>query len=380
MPKPSNQPLNVNDLLSLAQDPSSNTRAALAMKIGQRMEEATQSEREYQLTLDIAYLLARDKQRDVRMAMADGIKTSNHTPMDMLLELAHDADPEVAARILQHSHRIQDEELMAIIQATQQVVRLLAIARRNQVSVQVVGALVERKIHEVCHALLENTGAEIDDKHYHHIADEFYDSDDIMQAFMKRHPIPAKAVKHMVERSTSMSKERIVAKRERQMFEHDEVDPGILEDLDRVMALGNVPNDVKCSELADYFNREGALSPIFLAAILMLGNHRLFMSCMAVRSKMDMKKVADLYTGNYHSFRQFYDMSRLPYGMHRLFWHLKCCVDEIVDMKLQPNSYEFFTTASQMLDIADMECIPYTNRVGYAAAKILMNYFVSKQN
>ncbi len=368
--------LSLQDIARLVQNPSSETRAIVAEKIGNHINQS-KAPNEFQLAIEIAKLLLKDKDSNVRQALSSALKDSTVTPKDIILALANDAQDEVSEPVLQHSPQLSEEDLVLIAKTTERVIRLLAIARRKFVTTRVVGALVERKLEEVSKTLIENPGADFTEDLFKQVAEDFYSSQDIMRAFMSRKPVPVKAVKHMVEVSTSVTKSRITANRDRILVEQENTAQpgGVGDEIRMVISLGNNPTANNAMQIAERFNRSGSLTPIFLSTILLLGNHRLFVACMACRSRVPVEHMEEVYYGDEAGFREFFEKSRLPFGMLKYFRFLRQSIDDVSAQGTKPNSQEFFVAASQRVSQAVDNGIPYANRVGYAAIKMLTDYF-----
>lgn len=374
------QQLSLEDIARLVQNPSSETRTVVAEKLGHHINNG-QSPKEFRLAVEIAYLLMKDKEVTVRTALSHAVKHSAVAPRDMILALAQDTHDEVAEPVLQHSSQLTDDDLMMVIETTQRILRLVAVAKRKYVSTRIVGALVKRKLEEVSKTLVENPGAEVQEDHFRQIAEDFYDSQEIMRSFMQRQPVPVKAVKHMVEVSTAVTKQRILANRDRMLIENENTTEtgSIGDEIKLVIGLGQNPHPHNCMQIAERFNRNGSLTPIFLCTILLLGNHQLFIACMACRSRIDADVMEKFYHGTDADYREFFDKSRLPFGMLKLFKFMRHAIDDCIDHGVEPNTTAFFEAASVKISDAVDVGIPYANRIGYAAIKLLTDYYTAQQ-
>lgn len=368
--------LSLADIARLAQNPSAATRADVAQKIGQQIEADQQRGREFTLAVEIANLLRKDAEQSVRAALADSLRTSEKAPHDLIFALAQDKSDEVASPILEHNTQLTDEDLGLLIQATHQMMRLLAVARRRKVSTAVAGALIDKKIEEISSTLLKNQGADLHKPQFMEIAENHYDSQTVMQGFMERKPVPVEAVKHMVDVSTNVTRHKLMNSRTKAAMEKSgTAESSIYEDINMVIGLGARQDEQACHALAERFNRSGALSPTFLALALMLGNPVLFIACMSCRSRVPYEKMLALYDGDEKEFKDFFQRSHLPYGMLKFFSFLKDSTRALLSVGISPNSMTFYGASKEKVQKAMEEKIPYADRVGLSAIELLEDFF-----
>ncbi len=110
---------------------------------------------------DILRRLAEDQAVEVRRIVAQEVKSSDFIPADVARTLANDIDEGVCCPVLEESPLLQDEDLIAIIQAHVCKPALTAIARREIVSEDVSGKIADTMDPTAVAALLENVNAQI---------------------------------------------------------------------------------------------------------------------------------------------------------------------------------------------------------------------------
>ncbi len=150
------------DLRALSRDPAPQVRAELAGKVAQSLQSQSLRLFEIDIAVDILRMLARDLEVQVRRAVALSLCHSGTAPHDVMLRLAEDV-ADVAMPVLQFSKLLTDEELIQIAEHAEEVLKLVAIAKREQVSAVVSSALVNSCDEKVIHVLFKNPGATIDD-------------------------------------------------------------------------------------------------------------------------------------------------------------------------------------------------------------------------
>ena len=152
-------PQSLLNLLEMARDRSSASRARIMETIGEFVVDGgpAPSERELELATDILRQLLREAEMSVRRKLAERLATEPAAPAALLVQLANDA-AEVARPVLLESFVLRDADLLEIIEH-QTLQHRLAISMRRQVSEEVTASLVEAGETEVARALLDNPGA-----------------------------------------------------------------------------------------------------------------------------------------------------------------------------------------------------------------------------
>src|SRR5262249_5304439 len=108
--------LSQTDVKKLLADPSPDTRAATAHKVGRVFGYAKISEAERKLAHAVLSVMVRDAEARVRQALAESIKDNPNVPRILAMRLAKDVGA-VATPILQFSPALTDEDLVDVIEA-----------------------------------------------------------------------------------------------------------------------------------------------------------------------------------------------------------------------------------------------------------------------
>jgi uncharacterized protein (DUF2336 family) len=156
------------DLL-LAKDEDVGVRERLAHKIGRLAPDLSGEERAHirELTLEVIWILAADRTARVRVIIAESLRHSSDAPLEVIRQLARDAEIKVAGPILESSPLLTDDELIEIIHSKPIQGALEAIARRRRLGTPLADALVSAALSApdgvlAVTALLKNHNAEID--------------------------------------------------------------------------------------------------------------------------------------------------------------------------------------------------------------------------
>jgi uncharacterized protein (DUF2336 family) len=156
------------DLL-LAKDTDVGVRERLAHKIGRLAPNLSGEERAHirELTLEVIGILAADRIARVRQIIAESLRHTNDAPLEVIRQLARDAEIKVAGPILESSPLLSDDELIKIIRSKPIQGALEAIARRRRMGTSLADALVATALSApdgvlAVTVLLKNHNAEID--------------------------------------------------------------------------------------------------------------------------------------------------------------------------------------------------------------------------
>ncbi|EWY42884.1 hypothetical protein N825_02635 [Skermanella stibiiresistens SB22] len=151
------------DLFDMARDRSQTGRRALADKVGDfYFSEHDLTDRERDIVVDILRQVLRDAEMDVRRALSERLASHPGAPRDLIVMLAND-QVEIAGPILLRSEVLEDEDLIAVVQAHAEAHQLL-IASRSRVNPPVCDALIETGNMRVAETLLGNLNASLSGK------------------------------------------------------------------------------------------------------------------------------------------------------------------------------------------------------------------------
>lgn len=147
--------------LILSQDTDAGVRCLLARKIVGAGLGDDQRSQLWRMGFTILETLARDGSLRVRRALADAIRFMFNAPHQVVVELARDPEPRVAAPVLRDSPVLTDDDLVDIVKSGAPDWAHQAIASRQTVSERVSEALVDAGATPTVTRLLRNARAEI---------------------------------------------------------------------------------------------------------------------------------------------------------------------------------------------------------------------------
>ncbi len=151
------------DVKKLTSEPSGRVRSMITAKIAADYRSGNFSKAEAEIAGDIFRILVKDVERKVRKTLSEQLCMCPGVPHDVILQLAQD-EAEIALPVLEHSIVLTEDDLMAIVRSTGEVVKLCAVARRGTVSEGLSSCLMETRNEQVLTALFENRGANIGER------------------------------------------------------------------------------------------------------------------------------------------------------------------------------------------------------------------------
>ncbi len=173
------------------------------------------SDKEKGLAEEIFRLLTKYAEISVRKSVAENLMSSDNVPRDILLSLAQDID-DVSRPILEFSELLTDQDLSEIIEGSPSTDKQVAIARRDGLSEDVTGKLIEKDTKSgegiVTESLLENNTARISEESYNKVVDSYSTKEEVIEALITRGSIPQSVVMSVTKKVSSAIQEKLEKK------------------------------------------------------------------------------------------------------------------------------------------------------------------------
>jgi len=198
----------IEDVESLKRSPLPEVRETIAKRICDYYNHAVFEGEEEKIACDIIRLFAKDVELRVRKALAESLKRNPDIPHDVAIRLAND-ELDVAIPILEFSKVLTEGDLLEIIVSTENVGKLIAITKRDDVTNNMSSALVLKRSEEVCSSLFKNKTAQISEETLLIAAEEFAKSGDVVNSLINRGNLPIGVVEKMISFTTDELKSKI---------------------------------------------------------------------------------------------------------------------------------------------------------------------------
>ncbi len=299
------------DIDLLVREPSPEIRLRICDKISGGYNSGLYTESETRLANEIFRLLLKDTEIKVRKLMAETLKSNMEVPHDIIWALANDKE-EISVPILQFSYVLSEEDLIAIVRATQEHPKLKAVARRETLSKEVSHALIEKRQHEVTRELLSNRGAVIADSSMDLILEEFAGENSILEELVHRGGLPYAFAERLFSTVSDSLKKQLtqrynVAKKTAEDTAQSARETAVLQFISPWMSQSDIDH------LVDEMHRNKRLTDSVIIRSLCIGDLRFFETAIAKRVGIPVSNARILLIDpGPLGFKALYESSGLP--------------------------------------------------------------------
>lgn len=309
-----NLTLSSEDVLRLLEDRSAATLVDVTAKIARSYGGASMKPADNQAAEQIFRLLLRDTETSVRAALSEQVKSSRTLPRDIAMTLARDVE-EVALPMLEHSVALTDEDLVELVQATQDNTRHLALARRDHVSTTVSDSLIAKGGDEVAASLVENIGAELSEGGMTAIVERFPENKPLMSALVSRPLLSATVAEKLITHVSASLAQTLKTK-------YNLPDQDIAKEVEKTrenetLKLIRATHDqTETDKLVNQLMSFSRLSPSIILSALSQGHFTFFETALARLSNIALSNARALISDRGDlGFRALYNKSGLPEKM-----------------------------------------------------------------
>lgn len=298
------------DVERLARASSPRARAEVAGKVAGSFANGQLGGREKDVAMEIFRLLARDAEVRVRETLSQQLQSCSEIPHDVAMQLAHDVE-RVSVPILEFSNVLDDDDLIAVIESSQEVAKLSAIARREVVGFPVSDALLRTHDENVAHTLIANKGAYIQEDSLLHTIEAMSGRESVIEALMERGSLPVVCIEKIFMTVTDAMRQRLI---ERYQVSRHLVE-GQLEYAREMNTLGVAgrSDDVNVEALVRHMRKQRKLTSSIVIRALCVGDLRFFEHAMAELSDIPVENVRKLMLdAGEQGFKSLYRLSPLP--------------------------------------------------------------------
>ena len=302
------------DVQRLLNDDSSDSRASVLEKIALNYNGEQFKGREREIAEQVFRLLMKDVALRVRETLAERIKDNINVPRDIVLHMANDVES-VANPVLIHSKVLSDADLVSIVEKSHDMGKLLAITQRDTVSPRVSEALVETRYAQVMSSLLSNDGAEISDRSFEKIAEDFRNDAAVMAALSGKPKLPITVVERIITQVSAAVANELKDKYNLSDKELAKDASHAREDF-MVRLLDHDLSQEEVEALVAQMAAEERLTPSIVMTALCRGQLLFFTVAMAQFAGISVLNAARLITDRgAHGFNGLYEKSGLPDSM-----------------------------------------------------------------
>ncbi len=302
------------DVARLLTDDSPDSRTAILEKVATGYNADQFAEREREVAEQIFRLLMRDVTIRVRETLAEQVKANDQIPRDIALHLAHDVES-VAIPILQNSNVLSDADLVNVVESSRDLNKLLAITKRDTVSLRVSDALVETNYGPVVSSLLSNERASISQRAFEKILDDFKNDEKITEALVQHHNLPVTVVERLISTASEAVAKELTDKYHIDDSQVSRKASHAREDFMLRLLEGELPLE-EIEALVSQMAAEERLTHSLIMTALCRGQLAFFTVAMARLSHISVSNAMRLVADRgVHGFIGLYEKSGLPASM-----------------------------------------------------------------
>jgi uncharacterized protein (DUF2336 family) len=272
--------LSTMDIKFLAEQPSAQARSVLASKLAKDYRQgAFTVDTEIALANDIFRMLVKDTEKMVRQALADELAYCNDVPHEVIVALAKD-ESSIAIPVLKFSPVLTEEDLVEVVNSTQEVARWIAVAQRMQVTENVADCLMKTGHNVVMKEVMGNQGATLSEALLSSCWDTMSRDKSMLEIMVQRGNLPLSIAEKLFFAVSEELKRKLVT-------EYKFSTPSVRKAVNNVrewQMLGILPpqndldprDDAHIDELINDLHDSGRLSYSLLMRALCTGNVQMF--------------------------------------------------------------------------------------------------------
>lgn len=305
--------LSNQDVEKLLKDPSTQARKEVLSKITDQyniMDEGSLSGDEAKIVEDIFRVLAKSAEVEIRKTLAESVKNSATLPRDIALTMAKDIS-EVAIPMLQSSQVLNDDDLLEIINSTQDTERVLAVARRENLSETMTTSLLDKGNEDITKTVLNSYGSNISNNSYQKLMDSTQMSEQIVHAMVEKGSLSVTLTEKLLKRVTGKIRESLDEKYQI-IFESKQLKAEMEKNLQAAAAkmMGVRSADSRNRKLMDELQVKGKLGPF---TALSMGNYQMFEVTLSRLAYIPLNNVRILlYDHGEAGFKKLYEKAKMP--------------------------------------------------------------------
>ena len=366
MKSPAQQPSHAHEAIltqldvdRLLADPSANSRTAVLERVSECYNANAFKPRERDIAEQIFRLLMKDAVMTVREILSQRIQNNPSIPRDIVLHIAKDTDS-VALPVLTNSKVFSDADLVAIIESSKELSKLLAITRRDTISPRVSDALVDTSYPNVVSSLLANKTAEISPQAFDKIVDDFRNEPTVITSMLHRQSLPLAVIERVINEASAAVASQF---KEKYHLSEQQLKPDTLSTREDVLfhLLSTHISEAELQALVKQMHSEGRLTFSLVMTALCRGQLAFFTAAMArmvgVSSENAKTLLAD--KGNL-GFRALYERACFPEAMCEAARLIFIAARQLEHSESIPGSRQYANhLAEQVLNAVGDENIEY---------------------
>lgn len=248
--------------------------------------------RESELVADVMIALVRQAEKDLRVALAERLSTTDRAPLRLILQLSND-EIDVAGPVLRNSVVLSDMDLIYIIKSKGSE-HWSEIARRQQLSDNVMNVLVDTRDFSTAMALAENDNIKLNSHTLNVLSELAQNNEQIATPLLHRDGLPGDIAAKLYQSVGQELKNYIVEK--------FDIDAGLLNNAidDIIFELSEVAEEDKYTPTAavtrsvERYKEKGLLTIKMMLSTLKRGQMQTFIAMLANFSSLPSETIISI--------------------------------------------------------------------------------------
>jgi uncharacterized protein (DUF2336 family) len=268
-----------NEVQKLINKPTADVRSEITKKIADYYTQNVFTEQERKIAEDVIRLLAHDSEVRIRKILSNNLKKNNHIPHDVAFTLASDME-EVALPMLEFSKVLTQQDLINISKGTEQLTKLIAVARRDDITEPLSDVLIGKENETVARTLVSNKSSKVSAEGINQILNKFAESGVIMEALVERGGLSVSVIERIMAAVSSEIKEKLIKEYK---LDNQVADELVNESYEQsiIQKISVSDSEAQITTLVDHLNKEGKLTHSLILRALCKGSIRFFEAAIA---------------------------------------------------------------------------------------------------
>jgi uncharacterized protein (DUF2336 family) len=300
-----------DDMKALKTSPNAESRKTIAQKIAEFFNKGMFDKSEELVSTEILRLLAKDTEVRIRQILSENLKKNSRLAHDIALTLAQDIAT-VSNPMLEFSTVLTEDDLIAIVESTEEAQRLLAIARRAQVPENLSMALIDKHQGEVTQQIVTNEGAVISKEGYEHIIEDFADDEKMLENLVHYGKLPLSVSEKLIGMVSDSLRQELEDKYHLNSQDIDDIVADTMED-SLLEMLASEGGTMQAKDLAKHLDRNDKLTNSIILRGLCHGHLDFFEAGIAELSGIPYENAHQLiHGGTEKAFEALYHKAGIP--------------------------------------------------------------------
>ncbi len=287
------------------------TKIDIAQNVAKYYKQGKYEDNHTKIAEQVFRTLLEDTEVKVRKSLAESVKDIGGIPHDVVVALAKDI-AEVSLPVLEFSDVLTDIDLVDIISSAESEQQHLAITKRHKIPEKVSEALINTQNERVVDNLVQNKGAEVSEKGFSRIVENYSNSEAVLGSMIERGSLPVTVVERLTGTLTNELYKKLSVKHKSAM---DKLEEAIKKgrDMATMQIMGLKSSEEEFREFMVLMKNLKMSEELIPISALCIANLNLFEISVAKRIRVPVINIRELLKDRSNQgFKALYNRSSLP--------------------------------------------------------------------